>query len=263
MLHSFWKNRQLIVQMTKREVISRYRGSIIGVAWSFFNPLLILLAYTFVFSVVFKARWGVTENESTTDFAIILFAGVIVFNLFAEIINRAPTLVISNVNYVKKVVFPLEILSWVALGSALFHTVVNLVVLLLVQLFVKNYLPWTSIFFPFVLLPLIFACLGISWLLSALGVYMRDIGQLTGVFTTVLMFFSAIFYPISALPEKYQVWLRLNPLVWVVSESRKVLVQGIYPDWLLLGILSLGGMLITIVGYWFFQKMRNGFADVI
>lgn len=263
MIQNFLKNRQLIWQMTKRDALSRYRGSIIGVAWSFFTPLLMLFVYTFIFSVVFKARWGASEEESKADFAIILFSGIIVFNLFSDVINRAPGLIISNANYVKRVVFPLEILSWVALGSALFHTGVNLIVLLLVQFVVKGHLPWTSIFFPFVLLPLLFASLGISWFLSALGVYVRDIGQLTGVLTTVLMFFSAIFYPITALPERYRTWLGLNPLVWVISESRKVLVQGVYPDWILLGVLSLVGLLITFVGYWFFQKMRRGFADVL
>jgi lipopolysaccharide transport system permease protein len=130
MFASLWRNRQLIWQMTRREVVGRYRGSVLGLAWSFFNPVLMLIVYTFVFSVVFKARWNVSGDESKTDFAIILFTGMIVFNLFAEIVNRAPGLIIYNVNYVKKVVFPLEILSWVALGSVLFHSLVSLFVLL-------------------------------------------------------------------------------------------------------------------------------------
>jgi lipopolysaccharide transport system permease protein len=199
--------------MTLRDIYSRYRGSLVGLAWSFITPILLLLVYTFVFSVVFEARWNASGDESKTDFAIILFAGMIVYNLFAELVNRAPGLVTSNVNYVKKVIFPLEILPWVALGSALFHTVISLFVLLLVQLILKLALPWTIIFFPLALLPLIFASVGFAWFLAALGVYVRDIGQVTGILTTILLFMSAVFYPVSALPEEYQIWLQINPLV--------------------------------------------------
>lgn len=262
MFKSLWRNRLLIWQMTQRDIAARYRGSVIGLAWSFINPLLMLLVYTFVFSVVFKARWGV-EEESRTDFAIILFAGMIVFGLFSEMINRAPGQIISNANYVKKVVFPLEILSWVSLGSVLFHSLVSLAVLLLAQLLINLSLPWTVILFPLVLLPLIFASLGGAWFLAALGVYVRDIGQITTVFTTVLMFMSAVFYPISALPENYQAWMRLNPLVLIITESRKVLILGSLPDWSWLGISLLIGLTIAFAGFWWFQKTRKGFADVL
>jgi len=262
MFKSLWRNRLLIWQMTQRDIAARYRGSVIGLAWSFINPLLMLLVYTFVFSVVFNARWGV-EEESRSDFAILLFAGMIVFGLFAEMINRAPGQIVSNANYVKKVVFPLEILSWVSLGSVLFHSLVSLAVLLMAQLLINLSLPWTVILFPLVLLPLIFASLGGAWFLAALGVYVRDIGQITAVFTTVLMFMSAVFYPISALPESYQAWLRLNPLVLIITESRKVLILGSLPDWSWLGISLLMGLTIAFAGFWWFQKTRKGFADVL
>ena len=249
--------------MTRRDVNSRYRGSMIGLVWSFVNPLLMLVVYTFVFSVVFKARWNINVDESKSDFSIILFAGMIVFNLFAEIVNRAPVLVISNVNYVKKVVFPLEILSWVSLGSALFNTFVSLLVLLSVQFILNQSLPWTVVLFPIVLLPLIFACLGFAWLLSALGVFVRDIGQVTGVVTTIFMFFSAVFYPLSALPEDYQNLLRFNPLIIIITESRNVLIYGSLPNWFHLSIALFFGFAIAAVGFWWFQKTRKGFADVI
>jgi len=263
MFASLWRNRLLIWQMTRREVAGRYRGSLLGLAWSFLNPLLMLLVYTFVFSVVFKSRWGVNINESKTDFAIVLFAGMIVFGLFSEIVNRAPGLIISNVNYVKKVIFPLEILPWVSLGTVLFHSSVSLIVLLLLQLVVNLSLPWTALFFPLVLLPLIFACLGLAWFLAALGVFIRDVGQITSVFTTIFMFLSAVFYPLTALPEKYQGWLRLNPLVLIIAESRNVLIFGKLPDWYSLGIALLAGLSTAMAGFWWFQKMRKGFADVI
>ena len=263
MLESLWRNRQLILQMARREISSRYRGSMIGLAWSFINPVLLLLVYTFVFSVVFKARWGTDPNESRADFAIILFSGLIVFNLFAEIINRAPALITSNANYVKKVVFPLEILPWVTLGSALFHTVISLLVLLLAQLVLKHSLPWTIIFFPLALLPLILGSVGLAWFLSALGVFVRDIGQITGILTTVLFFMSAVFYPLSALPEKYQGFLRLNPLVPIITESRKSLVLGLSPDWSSILIALLISLVVAFAGFWWFQKVRKGFADVL
>lgn len=234
-----------------------------GLAWSFINPLVMLVVYTFVFSVVFKARWNVGGEENRTDFAIILFAGMIVYGLFAESVNRAPGLIISNVSYVKKVVFPLEILPWVSLGSILFHAIVSLIVLLLAQLFIKLSLPWTSLLLPLVLLPLIIGCLGLAWFLAALGVYIRDIGQVTGVFTTVFMFISAVFYPVSVLPAPYQSWLRLNPLVLIITESRNVLIFGTLPDWYSLGIVLILGLVIAASGFWFFQKMRKGFADVL
>ena len=263
MFTSLWRNRQLIWQMTRRDVVGRYRGSVIGLAWSFFNPVLMLIVYTFVFSVVFKARWNVGGDESRTDFAIILFTGMIVFNLFAEMVNRAPGLIISNVNYVKKVVFPLEILSWVTLGSVLFHSLVSLFVLLLAQFILNQSLPWTIVLFPLVLLPLILSSLGATWFLAAIGVFVRDVGQITGVVTTILMFLSAVFYPLSALPERYQNLLKLNPLVLIITESRNVLIYGSLPEWFSLGIASFVGFIIAAAGFWWFQKTRKGFADVL
>ncbi|WP_027364696.1 ABC transporter permease [Desulfotruncus alcoholivorax] len=263
MFASLWRNRQLIRQMTRRDVVGRYRGSIMGLAWSFFNPVLMLFVYTFVFSVVFKARWGVGGEENKADFAIILFVGMIVHGLFAECINRAPGLILSNVNYVKKVVFPLEILPWVALGSALFNCFVSTAVLLLAQFAINHIFSWTSMIFPLVLLPLIFAGMGFTWFLAALGVYVRDVGQVTGIFTTVLLFLSPVFYPVSALPKEYRGLLQLNPLTLIIEESRKVLVFGKLPDWSALGIAVLAGLTIAAAGFWWFQKTRKGFADVL
>lgn len=260
---SLWQNRLLVWQMIRREVSGRYRGSILGMAWSLINPLLMIAVYTFVFSVVFRARWNSNGDESKTDFAIILFAGMIVFNLFAEVINRAPGLIISNVNFVKKVLFPLEILPWVALGSVLFHSLVSLFVLLMAQLIINHSLAWTVLLFPIVLLPLLLATLGAAWFLAAIGVYVRDVGQITGMFTTILLFISAVFYPLTALPETYRAVLSLNPLALIISESRKVLIYGDLPDWISLGVALFTGGIIAVLGFWWFQKTRRGFADVL
>lgn len=262
MFLSLWRNRQLIVQMTKREVIGRYRGSIMGLAWSFFNPLLLLAVYTFVFSVVFKARWG-TGTSSKTEFALLLFAGMIVHGLFSECVNRAPALILANVNFVKKVVFPLEILPVVALGSALFHAAISLAVLLAFSFVLHLSLSWTIMLLPFVLLPLLLLTLGAAWFLSATGVYVRDIAQITGLFTTVLMFLSPVFYPASALPSKYQTLLHLNPLTTLIEGTRSVLIFGDLPSWTLLGGVYVASSLIAYFGFAWFQKIRGGFADVV
>jgi len=162
--------------MTKREVVGRYKGSALGLAWSFFNPVFMLTVYTFVFSEVFKARWGVDGNESKTQFAVVLFVGMIVYGLFAEVLNRTPGLILSNVNYVKKVVFPLEILPVIALGVALFHSAISAGVLLAAFALFNGYLHWTAIFAPIVLLPLVILTLGLGWMLASLGVFLRDVG---------------------------------------------------------------------------------------
>lgn len=263
MFVSLWRNRHLVIQMSKREVVGRYRGSFMGLAWSFFNPLFMLIVYTFVFSVVFKARWGINSEESKTTFAILLFVGLIVHGLFADCVNRAPGLIVGNVNYVKKVIFPLEILPWVAMGSALFHTTISLIVLLLAQLILSHTLPWTAIFFPVILLPLLFATMGAAWFLSAIGVYLRDVSQTIGIFTTVLLFLSPVFYPISALPEEYRIWLKLNPLTFIIEEGRKTLIFGQIPDWTGWVLYLAVSVTVSWLGFWWFQKTRNGFADVL
>jgi lipopolysaccharide transport system permease protein len=262
MVKSFIRHRSLIWQMTKREVIGRYRGSVMGILWSFLNPLLMLTVYTFVFSTVFKARWG-SGSESQTDFAIVLFSGMIVYGIFAECINRAPSLVLSNVSYVKKVVFPLEILTWTALGSALFHSLVSLVVLVCAMLIFERALNWTVLLFPLVLLPLVMITLGLAWFISAAGVYVRDIAQTTGIFTTVLMFLSPVFYPLSALPEKYQRILMLNPLAFVIEQGRQVLIWGKLLDFEGWGLHCAASLVVAWAGFWWFQRTRKGFADVL
>lgn len=263
LLRSVWQHRELISQMTRREVIGRYRGSMIGLAWTFLNPLLMLVVYTFVFSVVFKTKWGLGGEESQAAFAVVLFVGMIIHGLFAECINRAPSLIIGNVSYVKKVIFPLEILPVIAMGSALFHTLVSTLVLLGAMLVLGAGITWTIVLFPILIFPLILASLGFSWFLASLGVYMRDIAQITGMLTTILMFLSPVFYPLSALPDKYQIWLQLNPLTFIMEEARKVLIFGQLPDMGGWSIYLIVSALIAWLGFAWFQKTRKGFADVL
>lgn len=233
-----------------------------GLMWSFFNPVLMLAVYTFVFSVVFKARWS-TESTSKTEFAIVLFAGMIVHGLFAECVNRAPGLILNNVNYVKKVVFPLEILPWVTLGSALFHASVSIAVLLIFYAVIHFSLNWTAIFIPVLLLPLALFTMGLSWFLASLGVFVRDIGQMIGIVTTILLFLSPVFYPVSALPENLRPLLHLNPLTFIIEQVRSVLIWGNVPNWIGLVIYLACSMLVACIGFFWFQKTRKGFADVL
>jgi lipopolysaccharide transport system permease protein len=258
-----WRYRALIAQMTRRDVTGRYRGSMLGLLWSLFHPVLMLATYTFVFSVIFKARWGEDVGESKVDFAIILFTGLIVFSLFSECINRAPGLVLNNVNYVKKVVFPLEILPWVTFCSALFHFGVSLAVLLAFLLASGGALHWTILLLPIVMLPLMLLTLGLSWLLASLGVYIRDVGQSVGVITMVLMFMSPIFYPVSAVPEDVRGWIRWSPLTQAIEQAREVVIYGRLPDWSGLLTWTIIGTLTAWLGLAWFQRTRGGFADVL
>jgi lipopolysaccharide transport system permease protein len=259
---SLWRNRSLVKASIKREVLGRYRGSVMGILWSFLNPVFMLIVYTFVFSVVFKARWS-AGSESKTEFALVLFAGLIVFNLFSECINRAPGLILGNQNYVKKVVFPLEILPWVGLGAALFHGAISLGVWLIAYLIFYG-LPHATIFYlPLILLPFALFIMGLSWALASLGVYLRDVGQFIGLLTTVLMFLSPIFYPASALPEAYRALLYMNPLTPVIEQTRDVLFWGKMPDFPMLGAYLIATSVIAWLGFAWFQKTRKGFADVL
>jgi lipopolysaccharide transport system permease protein len=262
MIASLWRNRELTSALIKREVIGRYRGSMLGILWSFFNPIFMLAVYTFVFSVVFKARWN-AASDSKTEFALVLFAGLMIFNFFAECVNRSPGLILSNANYVKKVVFPLEVLPWVSLGSALFHFLIILGVWLVFYLMIFGTPPMTALLLPVIVLPLLLFTSGICWFLASFGVYLRDVAQLTSILTTVLMFLSPIFYPASSLPPDYQYLLLINPLTPIIEQARGVLIWSQIPDWKFFSIYTLSAAIICWLGFAWFQKTRKGFADVI
>ena len=258
------QQRQLVLQMTRREVISRYRGSLLGLLWSFVTPLLMLAIYTFVFSVVFKVRLEHIDSlDNKYEFALLLFAGLIVFNLFSECISRAPSLVLNNTNYVKRVVFPLEILPWVTLGAAIFHACISYFVLFVFLIAAGLSMSWTVLLLPIILMPFLFLIMGLSWLLASIGVFMRDISQFIGLVLTMLLFMSPIFYPASALPESVRDYLYLNPLTFIIEQSRAVILFGNLPDWKGIIIYFIIGILTAWAGLLWFQKTRKGFADVL
>jgi lipopolysaccharide transport system permease protein len=243
--------------------VGRYKGSFIGLGWSFIQPLIMLCVYTFVFSVIFKARWGVEAGEGKAAFALALFMGLITFSIFSEVANSAPSLVLGNANYVKKVVFPLEILPLVRLFSALINAVFSLGVLFVGILIFNHFIHWTALLLPLIWLPMVMFTLGCGYFLASLGVFVRDIGTVIGVLTTMLFFLTPIFYPISAVPEQFRIFCRINPIAIFVENARRVVLWGLSPDWpwFFFGMALSGAVLIA--GFIWFMKSKKAFADVI
>jgi lipopolysaccharide transport system permease protein len=252
----------LVVQMAKRDVISRYRGSFAGLLWSFFNPLLMLVIYTFVFGVIFKARWN-AQISGHFQFAVVLFAGLNINTMFSECANKAPTLIIQNTNFVKKIVFPLESLSWSTLGAALFHLLVSTIVLLIISALINHAIPWTVVIFPLVVLCFLPFVAGTIWLLASLGVFLRDLQQAMTIITTALMFLAPILYPMTMIPEQYRALMYLNPLTVVAIASQDTLVLGRIPNWLHLGIYLLTSCIFAWLAFVWFERTKKGFADVL
>ena len=255
-------HRSLTLELAKRDVLGRYRGASFGLLWALISPFLMLLVYSFAFGFVMKAKWPQSE-QSNVHYSIILFMGLIVHGFFAECLNKAPLLITGNANFVKRVIFPLEILPWPMVISALFHTFMNFLVFLVLHLALDHTVSWTSIFLPIVILPLVLLALGVSWFLAALGVYLRDIGQVTGVLATALLFLSSAMYPADILPPQYRWLMMMNPLTFIMDQAREVTLWGHLPNWTGLGIYAVCALLVMYLGYSAFRLTRRGFADVI
>jgi len=261
---SLWANRRLLKDLTWREISGRYRGSWLGLTWSILQPLLMLAVYTFVFSVVFGARWSASAVPGGKfDFALFVFVGVLLHAIVAEAITRSPSLVVQNANYVKKVIFPLELMPVTVIGAAAYHALIALVLLLAGIVVLGGGLYWTVLWMPVLLLPLLVLSLGLAWGLAALGVFLRDTAQVTGVLASVLLFLAPVFYPVTALPEELRRWLYLNPLTFVIEQTRDVVFAGQAPDLPMLALFWGIALVVAQIGYWFFQKSRSGFADVL
>ena len=258
----FWQHRFIVISMAKREVMGRYRGSMLGLLWSFVNPLLMLGLYTFFFRYVFNAKWPAV-GDTTADFAVMLFAGLIVHATAAEMMSRSTGLIVANVNLVKKVLFPIEILPWVTLVSTLFHTAISFLVLLCFLLVSGGPLHWTLLLLPVVLFPMVLLFMGVAWFLSALGVYLRDVEQMMGSIVTLLLFTSTVFFSIESVPEAIRPVIRLNPITEIINGVRNVVVYGDLPDFFNLSVYALVAIVFMYSGFLFFRKTRNGFADVL
>jgi lipopolysaccharide transport system permease protein len=255
--------RYLILQYLNRQIRQRYQGTAFGVLWSLLTPLIMLSVYTFVFGIVFRAHFGISKNESPLDFGLALFCSLNLFNFFAEVILRSPTLMLQHSNLVKKVVFPLEILPVVTTFNALFHCLVAFVPLLIGLAISRGAIPWSILFLPLFLIPLALFSAGCALFLSALGVFVRDTQTMIEPFLSILMFGSALFYPLAAVPEPFGRFVGLNPLAVLFDSARKSVVFGIAPDLASLGLLSLVGALFLLAGSYFFDKSKPAFADVM
>lgn len=254
--------RVLIVDLAKREVVSRYKGSIAGLLWSFLNPLLMLAVYTFVFGMVFQSQWP-GGSGSKAEFALVLFAGLIIFGLFSEVISRAPVLIVGNINYVKKIIFPIEILPYIALASAFFQFLVSILVWLIFYMLFFGVPHASIVLLPITLLPLMLLTLGVSWTLASLGVYIRDTPQFVVVMVTVLMFLSPVFYSTASIPVEYRKLLEINPLTFSIETARDVMLWGKSIKWVAWIQQTFVSAFVFWMGFAWFQKTKGGFSDVL
>ena len=259
---SIVEHRFVVSQLAKREILGRYRGTVLGLLWSLVTPLLLLAVYTFVFGTILQVRW-VSQSGGNAEFAAILFSGMLIHGILAECLTQASTLIVSNPQYVKKVVFPLEALPWVTVISAFFQGVISTGILLIYLIFVQGSIPWTAVLFPIPLFVLAFVCIAVGWLISATAVYLKDIAQMMGLLSTVLFFMAPILYPKTALPVEFQSLLYLNPLTFIIEQFRAVVLWGETPNWSGLSLYGIASVAIAWISLAWFQKTRKGFADVL
>lgn len=258
-----WLQRSLFWKLLRRDFAERYRGSYLGALWSLLLPLVSLLVFTFFFGVIFKLRWAGQNGGSLVDLALILFVGMALYGFLAECLNRAPGLILGHPNYVKNVIFPLEMLPAVMVASGLLLLAATLAVILVLQLVLGGGLTWTVCLLPLVVLPLVLSVLGISWFLASLGVYIRDIQPLIGPLVQLLMFLSPVFYPMAALPDAMRPWLQLNPLALAIEQARGIILFGQPPAWTPLLLWLGASLLVALLGLYWFARTRQGFADVL
>ena len=257
-----WAQRNLIWQFARREVLGRYRGSVLGVGWSVLTPMAMLAVYTLVFRHIFKAKWPGVE-DGNMSFALNLFAGLLVFNWAAEFLSRAPRLMTDQPNLVTKVVFPLQVLPWSALLSSFFHVLLSCAVWLAGCLLFGQGIHASWLALPLVFLALAPTLLGLGWALSALGVYFRDLAEIVGLFMGMLLFLTPVFFPLSVLPDFLQTWVGFNPLAVPIEALRSIGLMGQWPNFSNLLLLFGVGVGLAMCSAWLFEKSRKGFADVL
>jgi lipopolysaccharide transport system permease protein len=260
------ENRELLRQLVKRNIYGRYRGTAGGLAWSVMQPLLMLAVYTFIFSVVFKSRWGTLPSggiDGSYSYSVIMFCGMTVFSVFSESITAAPMLIVSNPNYVKKIIFPIEILP---IAQVISSTIINLIwmaILFIGAVFLLKSLYWTMLLLPIIFIPFLFFTTGLSFFVASLGVYFRDLAHVNGIIVQILFLLTPIFYSTQMVPEKFQFFLKLNPLTWIVEETRAVFLFKQLPNWDAIIVIIIISFLTFQLGYVWLNKTKKGFADVL
>ena len=262
---TLYRHRDLVVQFTKRELQLRHKGSRLGHLWALLSPLTMLALYLFVFGFILGGKFGVLPHETTFDYALALFLSLSLFHIIAEIIGVAPLLIANQPNYVKKVVFPLEIIPLATVASSLYHACLSLVLLLPFIPFGHATLSWQILALPLLLLPLALIALGVVWGLAALGVFIRDINQVTAFLATAIMFSSAVFFPRDRLAAHPHIWawLKYNPLLWIFEEARKIVLWHTPLDYGALAYVYLCAFVTVALGYTLFSILRPYFAEVI
>lgn len=253
---------KLTIDLAKREIASRYKGSLFGYLWAIITPLLLLLVYTFVFGSVFKSRWNGFDSTSG-DFSIVLFIGMLTYNIFADSVSRSPWLITGNANFVKKVIFPVAILPVINVITAIFNFCMGLIPWLFINFYYHGLPPLTILLLPIIIMPVVLIGLGGGWLISALGVYFRDVGQFIGVLIMLLMFCSPVFYSVSAVPEDFRIFFHINPIATTIEMARQVSIFGTIPTFSNFIVPLAFSSIIAIFGYFFFMKSKKGFADVL
>lgn len=261
-LSVFGRHWDLVRELTRRDILGRYRGASFGLLWSLIGPLMMLIIYSVAFGHIFKSRWHQATGESA-EFGIVLFIGIIVHGFFAECFSRSPRLMVDNTNYVKRIIFPLHVLPWTVALSALFHTAMNMMVFVVLAALVYHRFSPLIVLAPLVLAPLVLLTVGVSLIVSSLGVYIRDIQQAVPVIVTALFFLSSAIVPVDTLPEKYQLVFHLNPLTFFIDQMRNVALWGRMPDWTGLGAYYLVGLVVLYIGSAWFRATSKGFADVL
>lgn len=262
MLKTLYKNSYLVKQLVKKDIQSRYQGSVLGVLWSFIVPILMLCIYTFIFSEVFEAKWDIDTSDKY-QFALVLFCGLCAFNLVGEVMNRSTVLIASNTNYVKKVIFPLEILPVVITLSSLFTCVVSFAILIVAKIILYHDISSTLWLIIPMFVPLVVLAVGLGLFISALSVYLKDVGNVISVIVTVLMYLSPVFFPLSAVPEDFRGVCEMNPMTYIIENFRNVVLYGEMIDWGYYGISCLVAFVFYIIGKIVFMRAKEGFADVL
>lgn len=264
MVASVWRHRSLFATLVRREIVGRYKGALLGVLWSFLNPLLMVTVFTFVFGVVFQSRWPGSQQAGGIDFAAALFAGLLVYTLFSDTISKAPSLILGQVNYVKKVVFPLDIIAWVSVSATFVQWLAAYLILVALLLFSSwGFNPLMLVLAPLLLLPYLLMLVGLSWMVSAVCVYFRDLSHLVQPLLTALLFLSPVFYAVSSVPESVRWLYALNPITEMIDTVRTMVLHHAWPNWSSYARFSALSILTLMLGYAMFQKTRKGFADVL
>ena len=257
---------ELIWKLTQRNIVAEVKGSILGVFWTVLNPLLMLAVYAVVFGLIFGARFEQSPNPSAADYVLGLFLGLALYRLVADVLLLAPRLIVNQSNYVKKVVFPLEVLPVSLLCVGIYRFLITLLLLCAGVVFFGRGFDWSVLLFPLCVCPIVLLTLGIAYFVSSLGVFFRDLAQVTGVLSVVLLYASGVFYPaakVQLLAPEIWMWLKWNPILLSIEASRRVLLWGQLPSGVELLYVWLVSVFVCLMGYRAFAKLRPAFADVL